>query len=385
MRRFLTLVCFLCLALPAGISISGCYRNPAANYCNGLGYGLKITDVYSITLQPATTGLSLAFGQTRQANAPAAYTCKGVSAATGSYTYGTSNNQLVDITPTGNLCAGTWNRNSGGGIPNYTICTAPNPLPVSKEGLPYASAYLTASASGVTSNPVQVFVHAQVTSITLVGPQQCLSQTQQAQLDAQACYSATVANKPTNVLFCAPASVTPQNYACPLPPGVSSVPSCSNSLGTLGYNVNTTQVASINASTNEITALYPGTTAVTAFLTGTGSTAGYFSTCPPKSISVTLANGTTSGSITQGVTQNLVTTVTDTNGQAITGLTLDYQSTDPIDIAAGSGGAVTTSFPGQASVYAICQPSVCNPAPINVVGLNGTGLSVSSNAVNISD
>jgi hypothetical protein len=383
MRRFLTLVCLLCLALPAGISISGCYRNPAANYCNGVGYGLKLTDVYSITLQPATTGISLAFGQTRQANAPNAYNCKGASAAASTFTYGTSNNLLVDISPSGNICAGTWNRNSGGGIPNYTICTAPDPLPASKEGLPYASAYLTASAAGVTSNPVQVFVHAQVTSITLVGPQQCLSQTQQAPLDAQACYSATVANKPTNVLFCAPSSVTAQNYACPLAPGVTSVPSCSNSLGTLGYNVNTTQVASINAQTNEITALQPGTTAVTAFLTGTGSTAGYFSTCPPKSINVTLANGTTSGTITQGVTQNLVTTVTDTNGQTITGLTLDYQSTDPIDITAGSGGAVTTSFPGQASVYAICQPSVCNPAPINVVGLNGTGLSVSSNSVNI--
>jgi hypothetical protein len=384
MRRFLTLVCLLCLALPAGISISGCYRNPAANYCNGLGYGLKITDTASIVLQPATTGLSLAFGQTRQANAPSAFTCKGTAAAVASYTYGTSNNQLVDIAPSGNICAGTWNRNSGGGIPNYTICTAPNPLPVSTEGLPYASAYLTASAAGVTSNPVQVFVHAQVTSITLVGPQQCLSQTQQAQLDAQACYSATVANKPTNVLFCAPSSVTAENYACPLAPGVTSVPSCSNSLGTLGYNVNTTSVASINALTNQITALQPGTTAVTAFLTGTGSTAGYFSTCPPKSISVTLANGSTSGSITQGVTQNLVTTVTDTNGQAITGMTLDYQSTDPIDITTGSGGAITTSFPGQASVYAICQPSVCNPAPINEIGLHGTGLSVSSNAVNIS-
>jgi len=38
MRRFLTLVCLLFLALPAGITISGCYRNPAGNYCNGKGY-----------------------------------------------------------------------------------------------------------------------------------------------------------------------------------------------------------------------------------------------------------------------------------------------------------------------------------------------------------
>ena len=39
MRRFLTLVSLLCLAVPAGISISGCTRNPAGKYCNGLGYG----------------------------------------------------------------------------------------------------------------------------------------------------------------------------------------------------------------------------------------------------------------------------------------------------------------------------------------------------------
>jgi hypothetical protein len=89
--------------------------------------------------------------------------------------YGTTNNQLVDISPTGNICAGTWNRNTGGGIANYTICSKPNPLP-STNGLPYGTAYITASANSVTSNPVEVYVHAQVTSISLVGPQSCLSQ-----------------------------------------------------------------------------------------------------------------------------------------------------------------------------------------------------------------
>ena len=62
MRRFLTLVCLLCLAIPAGISISGCTRDPGVDYCNGDGYGMKITDVAAITLTPATTGISLAFG-----------------------------------------------------------------------------------------------------------------------------------------------------------------------------------------------------------------------------------------------------------------------------------------------------------------------------------
>ena len=191
MRRFLTLVCLLCLAIPAGISISGCTRNPGANYCNGLGYGMKITDVDTLTLQPATTGISIAYGQTRQVSTPSALTCKGNSANAGTFTYGTTNNQLVDISPSGNMCAGTWNRNSGGGIADYTICNPPNPLP-STGGLPYSIAYITASAQSVTSNPVEVYVHAMVTSVSLVteasstsiNTQQCFSQGAQATFDA---------------------------------------------------------------------------------------------------------------------------------------------------------------------------------------------------------
>ena len=76
MRRLLTLVSLLSMAIPAGISISGCTRNPAANYCNGLGYGLKITDVASIQLQPQTAGISLAFGQEQQIAGPTAKPAK---------------------------------------------------------------------------------------------------------------------------------------------------------------------------------------------------------------------------------------------------------------------------------------------------------------------
>lgn len=385
MRRFFTLVCLLCLAIPAGISISGCTRNPAADYCNGNGYGLKITEVASIDLEPRTTGVSLAFGQTRQASQPTAKTCKGTPATVSSYTYGTTNNQLVDISPTGNMCGGQWNRNSGGGIADFTICNFPKPLP-STSGQPYGTAFITATAGVVTSNPVPIFVHAPVTAVSLVGPQQCLSQGELATLDAQACYSTTVNDKPANVLLCAPSTVTdPAQFACPLPSGASraSIPDCTAAIGTLTYTVGTPSVASLNSLTNQITAEQPGTTVITASVAGSGSSAGYFSTCPPKSISVKLANGNTVGTITQGVTQNLVTTVTDTNNQVITGLSLDFQSTDPIDISAVASGAVTTSFPGVASIYAVCQPATCNPSPINQVGLYGTGLSITSNPVTI--
>jgi trimeric autotransporter adhesin len=385
MRRFLTLVFMFCLAIPAGITISGCTRNPAGNYCYGLAYGLKNTEVASITLQPQTTGISLAFGQTQQVQSPTALTCTGASAEVNSsqYTYGTTNNKLVDISPSGDICAGTWNRNTGGGIPDYTYCNFPNPIP-STGGMPYGVAYITVSANSVTSNPVKVFIHSQVSSIALVGPQQCLSQTQTAQLDAQACFS----SNGQQYLFCAPSSVTTSstpNLACPVPPGqtLASIPTCSNSVGYLSYVVGTSSVATINTNTNLITANLPGTTAITASLAGTGSSAGYFSTCPAQSISVTLADGTTKGVVTKGVPQNLTTKVVDTNNQSITGLTLDYQSTNPIDIGISATGSVTANYPGVASVYAICQPSVCNPAPINELGLFGTGLSISSNPVNI--
>jgi hypothetical protein len=319
----------------------------------------------------------MAFGQTRQVTSPTAVTCKNATASVASYTYGTSNNKLVDISPSGNICAGTWNRNSGGGIADYTICNFPNPLPDSG-GLPYSTAYITASANSVVSNPVAIYVHAQVSSISLVGPQQCLSQGQLAQLDAQACYS----SNGQQLLLCAPSTVTSASYACPLPPGVSSVPNCTSAIGTLAYVAGSSAVATINSITNQITAQQPGTTAITASVAGSGSSAGYFSTCPPASISLTL-NGATSGTVTQGVVQNLVTNVIDTNGNPITGLTLDYQSTNPLDITVGSTGSITANFPGAASVYAICQPGTCNAAPINAVGQYGTGLSLSSNAVDI--
>ncbi len=382
MRRFLTLIVMLGLAFPAGLSMSGCVRNPAAKYCAVTsGFGEPVTAVSSIVLQPQVGGISLAYGQTRQATTPSAFTCTGAAANVNAnqYAYGSSNHQLVDISPTGNICAGTWNRNSGGGIADYTVCNAPKPAP-STSGLPFGVANLTVSADSVTSNPVAVYVHAPVTSVALVGPQQCLSQTDVAQLDAQACFHGSDGKQQ---LLCAPAGTTVP--ACELPPGtsLSQIPTCESAIGVMTFNVGTSSVAKIDSTNNRITALNPGTTAITASIAGSGSSAGYFSTCPPQSIDVTLANGATSGTITQGVQQNLTTTVTDTNGNAITGLTLAYQSTNPIDISASSGGAVSTHFPGVASITATCQPPSCNPSPINQIGLFGTGLPITSGPVTV--
>jgi hypothetical protein len=371
MQRLLTLVFLLCLTIPAGISITGCTRNPAGNYCNGEGYGLKLTQVATIILTPQTTGISLAYGQTQQLASPSAKTCKGSAASVASYTYGTTNNQIVDVSPSGNLCAGTWNRRTGGGIPDYTICIKPDPLP-STNGLPYQTASVTATGDGISSNAVTVYTHAQVTSVSLVLEKSstdatpitsCLSQTQTAQLDEKAYYSVNGVQE----LLCEPGSTT--------------YPSCATAIGNPTFTAQNTTISTIN-ETGVITAVLPGTTYITVSIAGSGSSAGYFSTCPPAKIDVTL-NGATSGTVTQGATQNLVTTITDTNGNTIQGLTLDYQSTNPLDISVGSGGAITANFAGEASIYAVCQPTTCNPSPIDKVGINQTGTSITSNPVTI--
>jgi hypothetical protein len=375
MQRLLTLVFLLGLAIPAGISISGCTRNPAGNYCNGLGYGLKLTDVATIDLEPRTTGVSLAFGQTQQITAPRALTCKGTAASVATFTYGTSNNQLLDISPTGQMCGGTWNRRSGGGIPDFTICNPPSPIPATG-GYPYQTAFITATANAVTSNTVEIFVHAPVTSASLVLEKSatdttpingCLSQTQTAQLDIEANYVSLQGQQ----LLCGPAPTAAN----------PNLPKCSAAVGDVTYSPSTASVSTIDQN-GVITAVSPGTTYITVSVAGTASTAGYFSTCPPKSISVSL-NGATTGTVTQGTTQNLVTTILDTNNNPIQGLTLDYQSTNPLDISAGSGGAITANFAGAATIYAVCQPTTCNPAPIDKVGINQTGTPITSNSVTI--
>lgn len=383
MRRFLTLISLLCLALPAGISISGCYKNPEAKYCSIPGYGLKTTDVASITLQPQTTGISLSFGQTQQISTPTATTCTGDTASVSAWTYGTTNNKLVDITPSGLICAGTWNRNSGGGIADYTTCSKPNPLPTT-DGLPYSSAYITASASSVTSNTVKVFVHTQATSVSMIGSSadlssslsKCYSQSATAQLDSQACYSDGSGNQ---VQLCAPAGTT--NFACKTTEGVT-YPTCSSALGALTYSLGNSTIGSINSETNVITALLPGTTSMTTTIAGTASSSGYFSVCAPQYITLKTAAGGTSATVTQGVTQTLTAASEDTKGATLTGLSLSYMSTNPIDITVNSG-SITASYPGVATVYASCQPPTCNPSPINELGLYSTGLATSSNPVTI--
>ena len=258
--------------------------------------------------------------------------------------------------------------------------------------MPYSVAYITATAYSVTSNPVAVYIHAPVTAISLAttslsssSSQQCFSQNQQASLDAQACY---VSNG-NQYEFCAPPSVSPANYACTagLAPGVTSVPNCVSSIGTLNFSVSQLQCRQHQPRTPPIQTSSPRSSpAPLPSRQPSRNRHRRPATSPPArpspSASRWLAEAPKASS-PQGVSQNLTATVLDTLGNPINGLNLSYESTNPIDITVSSGGAITAAFPGVASIYAVCEPSGCNPAPINEFGLNGTGLSLSSNPVGI--
>lgn len=360
MQRFFALIALFVLSIPVGISIAGCAGSNPNDFCikNGHGYGQKVTDLDHINLGPASTGISLSYGQTGQVNQPQGFNCNGGNVSVTHYVYGSTNLNVADINPsTGAICAGTWNRHSASGIPDFTICTPPTQPGV---------AQITASASAVSSNPVNVYIHPPITAVTIGSQTACVSQNQQ--LGSPLTSSTTVFG----------------------PDGVAINPQY---VGTVTYNPvnstivtinNTTDTTSTNPVNGLATAHLPGSTVINAVLSGTTSAAGYFFTCPPTGIDLSLNGSTgvpTPVTVSAGSPQNLTVSSLDKNGISLSGLSLDYTSTEPKQIAVSSTGTVTATFPTTTTISAICQPGTCNPAPVNIIGQLGTGLPVVSNTV----
>jgi trimeric autotransporter adhesin len=378
MRRYFILVVLFLLSLPLQFSILGCGQNPS-NFCNtfGQGFGQRKGVLYSITLQPAQTGVSLSYGQVGQLQTPTGVDCAGTTVSVGTVTYGTSDLQNADISPGGAICAGRWNRATDGGVAPFTTCLPTNSPVV---------ADITATAGSVSSNVVKIYVHPTVTSVSLDTVDQatgvnlgnggaCLSQFQTAQLNA----SAFVTDSTGSHLYCAPV------------PNPQGVPDCSVNLGHLSYAAQSTSFAAGSTASNTVvtidengvaTARLPGTALITASVSGISSSAGSFSTCPPRSITLA-ANGGSNVIVNPNTPVPITATVVDTNGTTITGVQLNFVSTDPRTIGVSAASGITSIFPGAASVYAVCQPGACNPAPIDHIGLNGTGTPVASNTLSV--
>jgi hypothetical protein len=399
MRRFLTLFILVFFTIPFGVSISGCSKKAPVVYCSGGDSGPVVGQVAKILLSPVNIGISLNQGEIGQVSSPAATDCKGTTETVSSYTYatfdanGTPDITIADVQPTtGRLCAGTWNRNTGGGIPDYTTCNV-----TGKSG----TAYVTASGSGANSNSIPIYVHPVVTSVVLGAlSTDCLT------------------DPATN---CSPAAFGTSSVSCTIDPGTGcctapiqtgtavmaatgclsqattgqlaarayqgtdpTVPSNNISclVGHLGYTASPASVVTVDQN-GIATAQAPGAAIITATISQAGSSAGSFSTCPPASIQLSVPlSSTTNVTVNPNNTQPINAVVTDMYGVVMTGVPLQFVSTTPTTIPAASG-SVTPTFPGAAAISAICLPPSCNPSPLDQIGLNGNGKPVTSNPVNV--
>jgi hypothetical protein len=402
MRRFVTLAVLLLFTVPFGVSISGCSKKSPTIFCNGADSGIAVGQVTTITLAPQITGISMNFSQIGQVSSPTATDCKGTAETVQHYTYatflanGTPDMTIADVEPTnGRLCAGTWNRNTGGGIPDFTTCN-----PTNKSG----TVFVIASGDGASSNPLPIYVHPVVTNVVL-GPlsTDCLNDaatncspaafaTLQVSCTinpANGCCTApvtTMAAASASSNGCVSQSVTGQLAARVFAGTGSSQTNVSCQVGHLSYAAQTASVVSIDQN-GVATAQQPGSTVITANISNAGSSAGFFSTCPPTSIALSVPgiSGSNSNSIIVNPNnlQPITSLVKDMNGTILTGLALEFESTTPTTIPASAAGTVTPAFPGAAAITAVCQPPSCNPSPFNQIGLFGNGKPVTSNPITV--
>ncbi len=389
-RRCVGLAILLFFAVPFGLSVIGCGHHTAPPvYCNTNGNsGPVVGQAFTITLAPtlAIIGESLNYGQIGQSLSATTADCKGNTVTVSKYTYSSTNLNIADINPsTGAVCGGTWNRNSGSGIPDFTICSAPANPPAN------ATAFITANADGVTSNAIAVYIHPVVTGVQLATPQSstpggCLANDP----TSDCCPNATTSPEPPAPGYDGTSCVSQNDrvqlagkvyYGGSTDPGHNITCQVGHLTFTAQGNSNVVTIDSNGFAT----ANQPGSSTVTATISNssTASNAGFFSTCPPASIVLT-AVGQTGNPINVGLNnpQPLAATVLDTNGKQITGISLEYNSTTPQTISASSG-SILPSFPGSATITAVCQPGTCNPSPLSQVGYLGNGKPLTSNGITV--
>lgn len=372
-RRFLSLFILLFFALPVGISLSGCAKGTSSAFCSGT-IGPRVGDPQTITLNPTVGGLSMSYGQTQNVTTPTAVDCKNNTVSISKYTYSTvdpnnaSNVPVADVNPaTGQLCAGTWNRNNPGGVADYTYCTSSG-----KSGV----AELTAAGGGANSNKVLIYIHPLITAISLgTASTDCVNDpaTNCPQYTASAVTSAAPYVPNTCISFGQSAQLVTRFFA-----GSQNV---TYSAGHATFTAQTAGLLNFEDTSGVATAIAPGTTIVTANIAQSTSTAGLMSVCPPKTITISTANATNGNVIINpNTTEPLTAIVKDVNGVTLTGLTLTVTSTNPVAVPASSS-SITPVFPGVAAINAFCLPPSCNPAPYGNVGLQGTGKPVASNTI----
>ena len=229
-----------------------------------------------ISLNPPTSA-SLQFGATLLFTASAQNSVNTNINAT--FTYATSNAGVVDISPSGFACAGSWN------APSYNVCT------------PGAggTAQITASALGATSPPTLVFVHPPIDNIqvSLVPPVNSPPPACPTQIALPA--ACAVKFNPAAANYCLSQNQVQTLQATAYSQGVDITPT----VGPFTWNQANAGVVTItpiitstttNTATNQATVVSntPGATQVVATASGVSSQPYIAETCPVQCITLEL-------------------------------------------------------------------------------------------------
>ncbi len=410
MRRFVTVLALLLFTIPFGISLTGCSKKAAVVYCNGGDTGLTVGQLQTITLQPQLYGVSLNENQMGQVTAPTATDCKGNSVSVTSYTYATSNMNIADINPTtGALCGGNWNRNTPGGIANYTTCAT---TATTTTGI----AYITATrqrclqqrhpglraphrhqhrARGALDQLRHRPCHQLQPGLGQLHPRhQRRHRLPHRRPHAQPTAAAPPRPTPSSASPPPPPTPAPAASRRPRPdsspPAPTPAPEAPRPTSAARSDRSPTPPRPPPSSPSTRTASPPPSSpAPPSSPPPWPRPEAPPATSPPARRSTspsptpTPAPEPPTWSVDPNYTQPVTAVAKDKNGQILNGLTLEYTSTTPIPIPAASAGTITPVYPGEAAITAVCQPPSCNPAPYSEIGIYGNGVPVSSHSLTV--
>jgi hypothetical protein len=314
------------LAVFAAMLIAGCG-----------GSSSNTNTVAVVNLAPAT--ISLVAGQVSQLTVAAVNSA--ATAVTTTFTFNSTNPNLVTISPSGLVCGGVWDS-------TFVTCNGNNAAGVPLTG----TATVTASAAGITSSPVTVSVHPNVTSIqisptTLPG---CISHSNTAQFTAKAF------NNGNDI---------------------------TSSIGQFSWASSDVTVVRVDAN-GLATANSPGLAGIVASVGGVTSQSVPFNTCMPQRLVLHLTGDppgqpTETTTLAVGQTQVIQADMIDTNGVVTLGAPVTISSNNTA-VASIGGSTLTATAPGGAGLVAVCAPPKCGngvnqPVYSNLFGVNVTGTS----------
>ena len=331
-----------------------------------------------IVLTPVTS-FSMQAGTTLQLSAVAVNGAGTGVAAT--FTYLSSNTSILDISPGGGACAGTWN------APSYNVCTP----------AAMGAVQVTASALGATSPPTYFFIHAPIDNIQISyvapvnsPPPACPNQTAlPAACNLKFNTNVCLPNQPcaclsTNQTETLQATAYSQGVDITASVGPFAWTEASPSVSTITPIVT---VNSYNVPTNQatVTPNTPGQTQVIASASGAFSQPYVVSTCNIQCIDLQVGvnglqqSGTTNFVVNKGTSEVITATAVNVQGCIVPKPPLTWVSSAPAVVlpgttasgcSAGSTCTATTPQPGAAAITASCTPPTCNIGyPLNLSGL----------------